>query len=153
MIFYARKFVDRHTAEDIVHDIFVKIWNYDSFMIIDQSMGNYLFRSVQNACWDYLKRQTVRDDYISKTIAWLKEEELTYKNNPVDQIIDKEQIETVYKAIDQLPEKCREIFLLSYMEEKKNAEIAYMLNISVRTVETQIYKALKSLRNTLKNDR
>lgn len=153
MIFYARKFVDRHTAEDIVHDIFVKIWNYDSFMIIDQSMGNYLFRSVQNACWDYLKRQTVRDDYISKTIAWLKEEELTYKNNPVDQIIDKEQIETVYKAIDQLPEKCREIFLLSYMEEKKNAEIADMLNISVRTVETQIYKALKSLRNTLKNDR
>ncbi len=150
LIFYARKFVDSHTAEDMVHDVFLKIWNRDTVMIIDESIGSYLFRAVQNSCLDYLKRQTIRNDYLSRAITELKIEELTTTDNPVNRLIDQEQIDAVYKAINQLPEKCREVFVLAYIEEKKNAEIAEQLDISVRTVEAQIYKALKMLRTVLK---
>jgi RNA polymerase sigma-70 factor (ECF subfamily) len=150
MIFYARKFVDHQTAEDMVHDIFLKMVNRDNLIIIDESIGSYLFRAVQNACKDYLKRKSVREDYLSRAITELKIEELEFAANPVNQMIYEEQIDAIYKAIDQLPEKCREVFVLAYLEEKKNAEIAESLHISIRTVEAQIYKALKTIRNMLK---
>jgi RNA polymerase sigma-70 factor (ECF subfamily) len=150
MIFYARKFVDHQTAEDIVHDIFLKLANRDNWIIIDESIGSYLFCAVQNACKDYLKRKIVRDDYLSRAITELKIEELEFTANPVNRMIYEEQMTAVYKAIDQLPEKCREVFVLAYLEEKKNAEIAGLLHISIRTVEAQIYKALKTLRDILK---
>jgi RNA polymerase sigma-70 factor (ECF subfamily) len=149
MLFYARKFVDFQTAEDMVHDVFLKLWSRDSFLIIDQTIGSYLLRSVQNACYDCLKHQLVRDDYLSKATLELKLEELSGLDNPMNLLISSEQIESVYCAIEQLPEKCREIFKLTYIEEKANAEVAQMLHISVRTVESQIYKALKILRKLL----
>jgi RNA polymerase sigma-70 factor (ECF subfamily) len=150
LIFFARKFVDHQTAEDMVHDVFLRIWSRDTVMIIDETVGSYLFRAVQNCCLDYLKRQTIRNDYLGRAMAELKMEELTAADNTVTRLIDREQIDAVYKAIDRLPEKCREVFVLAYIEERKNAEIAVQLNISVRTVEAQIYKALKTLRNVLK---
>jgi RNA polymerase sigma-70 factor (ECF subfamily) len=149
MLFYARKFVDFQTAEDIVHDVFLKLWNHDQFLIIDQTIGSYLFRSVRNACFDYLKHQIVRDDYLSIAAQELKIEELAYSDDLLNKLIDKEQKDSLYHAIEQLPEKCKEIFKLTYMEEKKNEEVARMLNISVRTVESHIYKALKKLRSVL----
>jgi RNA polymerase sigma-70 factor (ECF subfamily) len=149
MLFFARKFVDYQTAEDLVHDVFLKLWSRDTFLIIDQTIGNYLFRSIQNACFDYLNHQLVCDDYLHKAALELKREELAFYDNPVNKLIDSEQTESIHKAIEQLPEKCREIFRLTYIEEKANAEVARMLNISVRTVEAQIYKALKILRKTL----
>ena len=56
---------------------------------------------------------------------------------------------SIYKEIDKLPDKCREIFTMSYLEERKTSEIAVLLNISTRTVEVQLYKALKILRGIL----
>jgi RNA polymerase sigma-70 factor (ECF subfamily) len=150
MIFYARKFVDHQTAEDIVHDIFLKMVNRDNLIIIDESIASYLFRAVQNACKDYLKRKSVREDYLGRAILELKIEELEFAANPINRMIYEEQIASIYKAIDQLPEKCREIFVLAYLEEKKNAEIAESLHLSIRTVEAQIYKALKTIRNMLR---
>jgi RNA polymerase sigma-70 factor (ECF subfamily) len=149
MLFYARKFVDFQTAEDMVHDVFLKLWSHDSFLIIDQTIGSYLLRSVQNACSDYLKHQLVRDDYLSRATLELKMEELSCSDNPLNKLIDKEQVDALYEAIERLPKKCKEIFKLTYLEEKENAKVARILNISVRTVESQIYKALKILRNTL----
>ncbi|MDR3260441.1 MAG: RNA polymerase sigma-70 factor [Tannerella sp.] len=149
MLFHARKFVDFQTAEDIVHDVFLKLWTRDSFLIIDQTIGGYLLRSVQNACFDYLKHQSVRDDYLSKATLELKMEELAAPDNPVNELIEQEQIDSIYQMIEQLPPKCKEIFKLTYIEEKENAEVARMLGISVRTVEAQIYKALKIVRNAL----
>jgi RNA polymerase sigma-70 factor (ECF subfamily) len=150
MIFYARKFVDRQTAEDIVHDVFLKIWSRETVMIIDESIGSYLYRAVQHSCLDYVKHLSVHNDYVGRAIADLTMEELVSEKNPIDTLIEQEQRDAVYKSIDQLPEKCREVFVLAYLEEKKNAEIAESLHISVRTVEAQIYKALKILRNMLK---
>ena len=55
----------------------------------------------------------------------------------------------INRAISELPDKCREIFVLSYLKDMKNSEIALMMNVSVRTVEAHIYKALKTLRSRL----
>lgn len=143
LLFFARKFVDFQTAEDIVHDVFLKIYNN-----YKDNIGGYLFKAVQNSCLDYLKHQTIEQNYISKAIVELKILELN-NNHTIDDIITKEQVIEIHKAISDLPEKCREIFILAYVKEKKHSEIAAQLNISVRTVESQIYKALKALRDSL----
>jgi len=151
MIFYARKFVDDQTAEDVVHDVFLKIWNSDTVMLVNDNIKSYLFSAVQHTCLDLLKHQVVHDDYISKSTRDLQMEELSTSENMLDNLIEREQIDAIYKEIDRLPEKCREVFTLAYLEEKKNMDIAEQLNISVRTVEAHIFKALKILRNALNN--
>ena len=149
LIFYARKFVDQQTAEDAVHSVFLKIWNSKTVMYTDQRMENYLFRAVKNECLDILKHQAVSNDYVTNTVRDLKVEELTSDEDPEKNLINNERIAAIYQEIDRLPERCREIFVMAYIEEKKNAEIAELLQISVRTVEAQIYKALKILRAAL----
>lgn len=70
-------------------------------------------------------------------------------DDPQSLFAEDERLELIYKEMDKLPEKCREIFTMSYLEERKTAEIAVLLNISSRTVEAQLYKALKILRGIL----
>ena len=81
LIFYARKFLDHVTAEDIVHDVFLKIWNSETVMIINECVGSYLFCAVRNACLDLLKHQAIYNDFLSKSINDLKIEELSYNEN------------------------------------------------------------------------
>jgi RNA polymerase sigma-70 factor (ECF subfamily) len=76
-------------------------------------------------------------------------DELASDDNILESIINGEKMDAIHKAIARLPEKCREVFVMAYIEEKKNAEIAEMLHISVRTVEAHIFKALKLLRSML----
>ena len=149
LIFYARKFVDMETTEDVVHVVFLKIWDSETVMIVDENIGNYLFSAVRNRCLDLLKHQAIHDDYMSRAVMDLKMEEIAACDNILDEIIDREKMEAIYKAIDRLPEKCREVFILACLDEKKNTEIAEQLYISVRTVEAHLFKALKILRGVL----
>lgn len=147
-MFFARKYVEHSSAEDIVHDVFLKLWNDGPLILIDETISNYLFQSVRNTCLNHLKHQVVEEEYIAKAVHNLKMEEIT-SINPEMVLISREQIDELYKAIDQLPEKCREVFLLSFRDEMKNKEIAEHLNISIRTVESHLYKAVVLLRKTL----
>jgi len=149
LIFFARKFVDNHTAEDIVHEIFLKIWDKKSTVIVETDFKSYLFSMVQHACYDYLKHQTVKDTFLNNAVTQLKLEELEYYESAKDILWDKDKMDIVYASIEKLPPKCRDIFKKAYLEEQKHTDIAKELNISVRTVETHIYKALKFLRNDL----
>lgn len=148
LLYYARKFVPYPIAEDIVHDVFLNIWNKKSFLLINETITSYLFQAVQNACLNYLKHQAIHEEYIPKAIRELKIEELTMTSPEVN-LIDKEQLTRVYQAIDHLPDKCREVFTLSYIEGKKNTEIADILQISIRTVENHLYRGLQILRKVL----
>ena len=150
LIFFARQFVDCPTAEDVVHDVFLKIWNSETVMIANESIRAYLFFAVRNACLDVLKHQAICNDYVANATRELKMEELTSYENLENRLIEREQIDAIYKEIDRLPEKNREIFVQAYIKEKKHSEIAEQFQISVRTVEAHIYKALKILRNALK---
>lgn len=149
MIFYAHRYVDDQTAEDLVHDIFQKLWIKKSFLFLNGGTKTYLFRSVRYACLDVLKHQEVETSYIQSVISRLKIEELYYNDDPRHLNMEDDRLSAVYHEIDNLPDKCRLIFTMSYLEERKSGEIALLLNLSKRTVEVQLYKALKLIRKAV----
>lgn len=147
LILFACRFVDKSTAEDLVHDVFIELWKQNKLPAGD-TVGSYLFHAVQNACLNYLRHQTIKEEYVSKTISQLKIMELE-RSSVDDILIRKEQVQAIYRAMHFLPDKCREVFVMYYLEEKTSAEIARILNLSVRTVETQIYRGLKTIRKII----
>lgn len=153
LIYYASKYVDTTTAEDLVQDIFLKIWQKRTLSFAKEGIKTYLYRSVQHACLDCLKHQEIKGDYINTITTKLKMEEIYYNDDPQSLFCSDERVSLIYKEMEKLPGKCREIFILSYLEERKTAEIAILLNLSPRTVEAQLYKALKTLRDVFAGNR
>lgn len=149
LIFYAGKYVDMTTSEDLVQDVFLRVWQKRTFLFLREGIKTYLYRSVQHACLDYLKHQEVKGDYVNVIMTKLKIEEIYYNDDPQSLFSEDDRLINIYKQMEKLPDKCREIFIMSYLDEKKTPEIAVLLNISSRTVEAQLYKALKMLRNSL----
>jgi len=136
---------NEHTAEDIVQEIFCTLWKKKEELQID-SYENYLFRSVYNASLNAIKK---RDFHAFKEI---EEETFQFPDlsiNPEQQLQLSETQERINKAIDNLPTACRAIFVLSRFESKSNKEIASELNLSIKTVENQMTKALRLLRQAL----
>lgn len=150
MITFARRFVDETTAEDIVHDIFLNIWDQKSTIMVEKELHNYLLSMVKNACFDYLKHKKVSETFLSKAEHQLKIEELEYYEYSENEDSENHNLQAIYSSIEKLPPKCKVIFEKAYIEKQKSAEIAEEMNISVRTVETHVYNALKIIRNNLK---
>ncbi len=148
LVLYADKFLNDHDkAEETVQGIFVKLWSDREQINIINSLSIYLQKSLKNKCLDILKHKKIVQDYYNKTIIQPKDN----INNGEDFILFIELNEKIKHAINNLPENCREIFKLSRYEGLKYIEIAQKLNISVKTVEVQIGKALKKLRADLQN--
>ena len=82
LIFYAGKYVNAITAEDLVQDVFLKVWQKKTFLFLKEGIKTYLYRSVQHACLDYLKHQEVKGDYIDAVTTKLKIEEIYYNDDP-----------------------------------------------------------------------
>jgi len=142
LCFFADKVLhDFDLSRSVVQQVFVDLWIKRDRLQID-SLQSYLYQSVRNASLDVLKHKKAELKYLST----LEKEESGQVN---DFIEEAELADRINKAIQKLPEKCREIFLLCRFEELKYAEIAARLNISVKTVEMQISIALKKLRKEL----
>ena len=150
MISFARKYVDATTAEDIVHDIFLSIWDLKSTIMVEKNLQNYLLSMVKNACYDYLKHKKVTETFLSKAEHQLKIEELEYYEFQDNENAENHNLQAIYASIEKLPPRCKAIFEKTYLEKQKSGDIAEEMNISVRTVETHIYNALKLIRNNLK---
>jgi len=144
----AAKFTDRTTAEDLVQDVFIRIWINRETSPINESLQTYLFRAVRNRCINHLEHLKVKANYKAQEVIELQIHEAGYFQSPEQLLINQEQLKQVRCEIEKLPEKCRKVFKMAYKEDKKAAEIAEELNLSVRTVETQIYNALKILRKS-----
>jgi len=148
LVMFAIQFiVDRNEAEEIVQEFFVRFWQKRQKYILGDSLKNYFFSSVKNKSLDFLKHKKIEEKYIEH-LSGLSKEHLVF--DP-DLYIASELQEKIIEAIDLLPEKRKEIFIMSRLQGLSNDDIATTLNLSKRTVETQISNALKTLRIELKD--
>ncbi len=133
-------------AEDIVQDVFINIWKKSKNLDPDLSIKSYLFKAVQNHSLNYLRHEKTINEKIDSILDF---EETSLSENAIDEEFDVKTF--VENAINQLPEKCREIFNLGYTDGLTNPEIAQKLDISINTVKTQKSRAYKFLKKQLHN--
>jgi len=148
LFYYASKFIDDEAARDVVQDTFVKLWS-DQTIVVKQSLNSLLFTMTRNSCLQYLEKQKVRNKYTID--VQFKEEELRYYMDEKTSLLEQELEGKLNEIIDQLPPRCRQIFIMSHIENKKNKDIAGELDISVKAVEKQITKALAYIRSEMKD--
>jgi len=132
-------------AEEIVQQVFVRLWEKKENIRIRQSVAAYLYGAVHNGCLNYLKHQKVKQAHhmhVQHTSGHSPE-------NASRKLILKELEAKIADALSRLPAQCRMIFQMSRFEELKYREIAERLNLSVKTVENQMGKALKIMRTHL----
>jgi RNA polymerase sigma-70 factor (ECF subfamily) len=152
MYAFCRKYISDHElARDIVQDAFVKLLeNYDA---VKTSVSAYLFASVHNGCISHIRRQKLKAEHEEYVALQIKEYEIHPDGVPehLQQLYHNELKQQYDESVERLPDKCRHIFRLSRSDNMSNKEIAEKLGISIRTVESQIYNALKRLKEDLKD--
>ena len=131
-------------AEDIVQEVFVKLWMKRHSININSSLKSYLFKATYNAYIDSARKEQRNNFYLTE----LKYQALQPQTEEI--IGFEEKIKKVKVIVDQLPQKCKQIFLLSKSEGLKNKEIAMSLSISIKTVESQMRIAFRKIRNEFK---
>jgi len=134
-------------AKDIVQETFIRVWKNRVQINPEKSFFSYIAKISTNLCLDHFRHLQVRKKH-QKTIPKFGE---SHFYNPETETNLKDLKSKIKKITNEkLPEKCRQIFILSRIENKSNSEIAHFLNISKRTVENQLYRALKILKTNLK---
>ncbi len=154
LLYYACRFVDEKTGEDIVQDAFMHIWENRSDLVMGDSFISYLYEMVYNKSINVLRHEKVKEKNLAKIKMIQKAQEYfsPYDNPMFEQLIHDENYEFVKKAIENLPERGKQCIQMSYMQGLTAKEISKILNISPRTVETHIYNSIKSLRDMFKKD-
>lgn len=138
---------DKDEAEEVVQQTMINLWEKRNTLEITTSFKSYLYRAVHNAALNKIRQSKVRQLYAIEKVYDGEglSEQASHK------LIKSELEKQILAAINELPEQCRLVFKLSRFEEMKYAEIASHLDISVKTVENHMGKALKLLRGYLKD--
>jgi RNA polymerase sigma-70 factor, ECF subfamily len=145
---YAYTFLqDKEEAEEIVQGTFLSVWEKRDTLAIRTAVKPYLYAMVRNACLNVIKHEKIKQKHAVEEIALA-----TRSHDSVAHAVATSELETrIHDAIEKLPEQCRLVFKLSRFEELKYQEIADQLDISVKTVENHMGKALKIMREQLKD--
>lgn len=130
----------RSLSEDIVQDAIVVLWEKRKVIIITTSLKNYLFKTCHNQFLQHIRSQKIQFDTLDK-IRWDVISEATLEED-----LHEFKLQKLNKLIDQLSPRCKEIFIQNKLEKKKYKEIALEMGISIKTVESQMSKALHFLR-------
>lgn len=133
---------DSSASEDIVQNLFVKFWADRKKIAINKNIEHYLFKAAKNSALNYLRSEANRKKAIDKLAIIDSPDETGYAKR-------EEFLQKLEKCINQLPERSKEVFLLSRFEKLKQKEIAEKLNISVKTIKNQIWKSLKYLKSCM----
>ncbi|WP_233207731.1 RNA polymerase sigma-70 factor [Siphonobacter sp. BAB-5405] len=139
----------REVAEDIVSEVFCRFWSDRVYESVTTSFVAYLYQAVRNRSYNYLRwelqksRQSTDPQQLSV---------VDYQPSPAEMVQFDELQRKIEQTIEQLPSQCKRVFLLSRFENRKYQEIADELQISIKTVETHISKALSTLRLVLKDE-
>lgn len=158
LVYYASEITGQsQLAEEVVQDVFLKIWQNRSVLSIKGSFKPYLFQSVHNHALNVIRQQKTRKESVNllsseKTWKFISD---TYdlNDNLIDRIFSDETEAIIEQIIKELPEQCRKVFLMSRFESLKNEEIAAQLGLSENTVKTHIYRALQKIAFGLKKEK
>ncbi len=131
-------------CQDIVQDVFAYVWESRHKLTINKSIKSYLLRACHNSCINHIKKNTTSRKHIS---AFINSNDLF--ENGYHAIFENELRKAIDDVVAELPQQCSEIFKLSRLKGLKHKEIASLLKISPKTVETQIYRALKVFKKRL----
>ena len=144
---FAQQYVsDMDSARDIVQKVFIRLWEQREQMDPNQSIRSYLFTSVKNRCLNHIRDQK---KYRSSVLdVDIQDIDIAFEE---DQMAVEELQQKIDLALSKLPEKCRQVFEMSRFQHKKYQEIAEALDISKKTVEAHMSRALRSLREDLKD--
>jgi len=146
LVRYCLQFVkERETAEEIVQDLFVYVWEKRNDIEIRTSVSSYLYKSIKNKSINYLKSKFARIEFTDESALF----NISEFTNPEQQYQARELEQRIDLAMKSLPEKCFDVFYLSRFSPLSNKEIASSLNITEKTVENQITIALKRIRDYL----
>lgn len=153
LLFYATRLVgSEEEAEDVVQDVFVELWKRKESIEIGDQIQAFLYRVVYTRALNVLKHRNIEEGYCA-AMEEINQKRAEYyqpdNNEVIRRIEDRELRKEIFDAINELPDKCKEVFKLSYLHNMKNKDIAEVLGISLRTVEAHMYKALKHLRGRL----
>lgn len=143
LCFFVNKYLsDMDKSRSLVQEFFVDLWINRTKLSIPHSPKSYLFSSVKNKTIDYLRKESKKGK-----LGELKE---IYETTPFRDLVEEAELnDKINKSIQELPEKCRDIFILCRFEGLKYSDIAIQMDISIKTVEMQMGIALKKLRNKL----
>ena len=146
LVRYAKTILKDHdSAEEIVQDLFFRLWQDRGNLTIESSLNGYLFRAVHNRSLHFIEHQKVVDRHAGEIAASAEQ-----TAEPVTEAIYYSELQSkVAKVLDRLPERCSVIFRMSRFEGLKYNEIAEKLSVSLKTVEANMGKALKEFRKAL----
>ncbi len=148
LCFFATNYVkDLDMARELVQDAFVALWDKRFHIDMSLPVKTYLTTSIRNKCLNYLRD----NKKYNKEILEFEGLDTDSDQMASDKLMQDELESRINLAIEELPEKCREVFILNRYENLKYQEIADKLEISVKTVETHMSKALKHMRDRLKD--
>ncbi|HKI90086.1 MAG TPA: RNA polymerase sigma-70 factor, partial [Draconibacterium sp.] len=150
LFLFARKFVDDEQAKDIVQECFYEFWQNRKKIKITTSVSAYLFTVVKYRCYKYLKTEKKKRFHHDNFGLLLKQEELQYFINSEKSILEFATKDRIEKVIQQMPDKCCEVFKKSRFEGLSNKEIAETFDITLKAVEKHISKALQLFRDEFK---
>lgn len=141
-LFYAayKRVRNTEACEEIVQDIFISFWSKRNNLIMSVGLSNYFFTATKNQVIDYYRKLAIRNEFKSKLVL------MDYDNSNEQTVLLRDLQRHVDELIEQFPDKCRSVYLMSRTEHKSNKEIAEYLNISEKTVEGHLSKAFKILR-------
>jgi RNA polymerase sigma-70 factor, ECF subfamily len=147
LVRYAKTIIKDHdTAEEIVQDLFVRLWQDRQKLKIESSLNGYLFRAVHNRCLHWIDHSKVVEKYASEMASG----ESPVVQSPAEIIQYNELQLKVAEILEKLPERCGQIFCMNRFEGLKYSEIAEKLSVSVKTVEANMGRALKEFRKELR---
>jgi RNA polymerase sigma-70 factor (ECF subfamily) len=146
LVRYAKTLIKDHdTAEEIVQDLFFRLWQDKEKLNIESSLNGYLFRSVHNKCLHLIEHNRVVERYAEE----ISHREPEKQESPSDILQYRELQSKIARILERLPERCGQIFYMNRFEGLKYTEIAEKLSVSVKTVESNMGRALKEFRKEL----
>jgi RNA polymerase sigma-70 factor (ECF subfamily) len=147
LLFVERYVLSRDTADDIVKDLFVDLWQQREHLAIRSSLKAYLYAAARNRALNFLRSNRTHGQRL--VIRTIEEDELALlrspAHNPLEGLEEKELVSAVQEAIRMLPGRCKLVLTLHWNDGLRYSEIARVLDISVKTVENHMARAFKLL--------